>query len=110
MTRRAETEKTRNIGLSKRAREHRGWMKTYFKTGALNHLRRDQCYYLTVRKYGSAVELAREANKLRVVADVWLRGDKALPSYPGTNFDLPEFRPAGCDDLNPLSSVAVIGI
>jgi hypothetical protein len=66
--------------------------------------------YHTVQKYESAVELAREANKLRVVADVWLRGDKALPSYWGTVFDLPEFRPAGCDDLNPLSAVAVIGI
>jgi hypothetical protein len=66
--------------------------------------------YYTVHKYESAVELTREANKLRVVADVWLCGDKALPSYPETDFDLPEFRPAGCDDLNPLSAIAAIGI
>ena len=66
--------------------------------------------YYTVHKYESAVELAREANKLKVVADVWLSGDKALPSYAGTDFNLPQFRPAGCDDLNPLSAIASIGI
>lgn len=66
--------------------------------------------YYTVHKYESAAELAREANKLRVVADVWLCGDKAPGSYPGTDFDLPEFRPIGCDDLNPLPAIAGIGI
>jgi hypothetical protein len=66
--------------------------------------------YYTVHKYESALELAREANKLRVVADAWLCGDKPLPSYPGTDFDLPPFRAAGCDDLNPLPAIATIGI
>jgi hypothetical protein len=64
----------------------------------------------TVYKYERAVELAREANRLKVVADVWLALDKPASSLPGTDFDQPAFRPAGCDDLNALSAIASIGI
>lgn len=66
--------------------------------------------YYTVHKYERAVELAREANKLRVVSDLWLSGDKTFPRYPQTDFNLAEFRAVGCDDLNPLSAIASIGI
>src|SRR5262249_6977894 len=48
--------------------------------------------YYTVQKYERAVELAREANKLKVVSDLWLSGEKALPRYPGTDFNRAEFR------------------
>jgi hypothetical protein len=65
--------------------------------------------YYTVYKYERAAELAREANKLKVVADIWLAGRPA-PHYPETDFGQPAFRPAGCDDLNALSAIASIGI
>lgn len=66
--------------------------------------------YYTVLKYEHAAELAREANKLKVVADIWLASGKPAPHYPGTDFSQPGFRPAGCDDLNALSAIASIGI
>ena len=66
--------------------------------------------YYTVHKYEHAAELAREANKLKVVADTWLASGKPAPLYPETDFDQPAFRPAGCDDLNSLSAIASIGI
>jgi hypothetical protein len=52
---------------------------------------------------------SREANKLKVVADIWLAG-KPAPHYPETDFSQPAFRPAGRDDLNALSAIASIGI
>ncbi len=66
--------------------------------------------YYTVQKYEHAAELAREANKLKVVADVWLAPGKPAPHYPGTDFDQPAFRPTGCDDLNALPAIASVGI
>ena len=66
--------------------------------------------YYTVHKYEHAAELAREANKLKVVADIWLTSGKPAPHYPETDFDQPAFRTAGCDDLNALSAIASIGI
>lgn len=66
--------------------------------------------YYTVHKYEYAAELAREANKLKVVGDVWLATAKPGPNYPGTDFSQPAFRPVGCDDLNALSAIASIGI
>ena len=66
--------------------------------------------YYTVYKYEHAAELAREANKLKVVADIWLTSGKPAPHYPETDFDQPAFRTAGCDDLNALSAIASIGI
>lgn len=66
--------------------------------------------YYTVYKYEHAAELAREANKLKVVADIWLTSGKPALHYPETDFDQPAFRTAGCDDLNALSAIASIGI
>jgi hypothetical protein len=66
--------------------------------------------YYTVYKYERAAELAREANKLKVVADVWLAGGAASPGDSATDFSHPAFRAAGCADLNPLSAIASIGI
>jgi hypothetical protein len=66
--------------------------------------------YYTVHQYERAADLAREANKLKVVADVWLAMDKPVPHDTETDFGDPAFRPVGCDDLNPLSAIASIGI
>jgi len=66
--------------------------------------------YYTVDKYEHAAELAREANKLKVVADIWLTSGKPAPHYPETDFDQPAFRTVGCEDLNALSAIASIGI
>jgi hypothetical protein len=66
--------------------------------------------YYTVHRYESAAELAREANKLKVVADCWLASDKPAPRYPDIDFNQAAFRPAGCDDLNALTAIASIGI
>jgi hypothetical protein len=88
-------------------------------TATLSHLaaldniatyHREHERYYTVQKYEQAAELAREANKLKVVADTWLASGKRAPLYPETDFDQPAFRPAGCDDLNALSAIASIGI
>jgi hypothetical protein len=66
--------------------------------------------YYAVHRYESATELAREANKLKVVADCWLASSKPAPHYPDTDFNQPAFQPAGCDDLNALAAIASIGI
>jgi hypothetical protein len=66
--------------------------------------------YYTVHRYESAAGLAREANKLKVVADCWLASGTTTPHYPDTDFNQPAFRPAGCDDLNALPAIASIGI
>jgi hypothetical protein len=87
-------------------------------TAALSHVavldniatyHREHERYHTVYKYERAVELAREANKLKVIADIWTAAT-AAPNYSGTDFNQPAFRPAGCDDLNALSAIASIGI
>jgi hypothetical protein len=66
--------------------------------------------YYTVYKYERAAELAREANKLKVIADVWRSDRRPLPHLADTDFARPAFGAAGCDDLNPLHAVASIGI
>jgi hypothetical protein len=66
--------------------------------------------YYTVHRYESAADLAREANKLKIVADCWLASDRPAPHYPDTDFNQSAFRPAGCDDLNALAAIASIGI
>ena len=89
------------------------------RTATLSHLaaldniatyHREHERHYTVVKYEHAAELAREANKLKVVADIWLASGKPVPHYPETDFNQPAFRPAGCDDLNALSAIASIGI
>ena len=88
-------------------------------TATLSHLaaldniatyHREHERHYTVVKYEHAAELAREANKLKVVADIWLAPGKPAPHYPDIDFNQPGFRPAGCDDLNALSAIASIGI
>ena len=90
-----------------------GGTATLSHVGALDNIatyHREHERYYTVQKYEHAAELAREANKLKVVADIWLASGKLAPHYPDTDFDQPAFQPAGCDDLNALSAIASIGI
>jgi hypothetical protein len=57
----------------------------------------------------TAVDLYREANKLRIIADVWL-GDPATPPGSGVDFTDPLYQAAGCDDLNALPAIPAIGV
>lgn len=65
--------------------------------------------YYTAHSLAQAAELSREANKLKVVADVWLSDQPAAPA-PRADFADPRYRAAGCDDLNALRAIASIGI
>jgi hypothetical protein len=64
--------------------------------------------HYTMIKMEQGADLARESNKLKVVADVWLGGG-AAPSY-GVDFSDPRYQAAGCDDLNALPAIPQIGI
>ncbi|HVL56272.1 MAG TPA: hypothetical protein VM491_07195 [Burkholderiaceae bacterium] len=57
----------------------------------------------------SAVDLYREANKLLIVADVWLRGRDAATAR-GVDFSAPQYQAAGCTDLNALDAIPAIGV
>lgn len=90
-----------------------GGSATLFHVAALDNIatyHREHERYYTVQKYEHAAELAREANKLKVVADIWLASRKPASRYPETDFNRPAFRPVGCGDLNALSAIASIGI
>jgi len=66
--------------------------------------------FYTVYKLEQAVELAQDSNRLKILADVWLSDEVKAPNYGSTDFNDPAFKPAGCDDLNAISSIASIGI
>lgn len=53
-------------------------------------------------------ELVRLANRLRVVADIWLQG--GAPAAAEVDYTDPRYRAAGCDDLNALPALPLIGI
>jgi hypothetical protein len=57
----------------------------------------------------TAADLAREANRLKVVADVWLR-EPSAPAAGAVDYTDPRYRAAGCADLNALDAVAGIGV
>jgi hypothetical protein len=64
--------------------------------------------YYTMSQLELAADLAREANRLKIVADVWLRGDATASG--GVDYDDPRFQAAGCPDLNALPAIAAIGV
>ncbi len=64
--------------------------------------------FYTQHQLAAAADLSREANKLKVVADVWLK--PASVPHAGVDFNDPRYQAAGCDDLNALSAIAGIGI
>ena len=65
--------------------------------------------FYTMTQMATAAELSREANKLKVVADVWLEDGRPAPA--GTvDWSDPRYQAAGCTDLNPLRAIAGIGI
>jgi hypothetical protein len=66
--------------------------------------------YYTVFALEQAIELAKDSNRLKILADVWLSDEVKTPKYGDTDFNNPSFKPAGCDDLNAISSIASIGI
>jgi hypothetical protein len=66
--------------------------------------------YYTVYSLEAAVDLARDSNRLKILADVWLSDEVKEPKYGDTDFRQPGFEPAGCDDLNSISTIASIGI
>ena len=64
--------------------------------------------FYTQNQLAMAAELSREANRLKVVADVWLK--PAAARHAQVDFDDPRYQAAGCDDLNALSAIAGIGV
>src|SRR5262245_18347868 len=63
--------------------------------------------YDTMSQLELAADLAREANRLKIVADTWLRSD-ASPGGPVDYAD-PRFQASSCPDLNALPAIAAIG-
>src|SRR5262245_60891376 len=67
--------------------------------------------YYTMSQLELAADLAREANRLKIVADAWLRRDgSADPGSGAVDYANPRFQAAGCPDLNALGAIAVIGV
>ena len=64
--------------------------------------------FYTQNQLALAADLSREANRLKVVADVWLK--PASAPKPSVDFNDPRYQAAGCDDLNALSAIAGIGV
>lgn len=69
---------------------------------------RDHMRFYVTTQLEVAADLSREANKIKVFGDYWLREEKATAS----SFDAadPRFRAAGCGDLTPLTAIAGMGI
>lgn len=65
--------------------------------------------YYTMYGFERAAEMSRDANRLKVVADVWLRGP-ASPPTASVDYADPRHQAAGCEDLNALSAIASIGV
>jgi len=57
----------------------------------------------------TAVDLYREANKLRILAGVWLVAPAAEPTS-GVDYRAPQYQAAGCVDLNALAAIPAIGV
>lgn len=62
-----------------------------------------------------AAELAREAVKLKLLADRWLESEASPPPQGSglegaVDYQHPWYQAAGCEDLNSSSAVAMIGI
>jgi hypothetical protein len=67
--------------------------------------------YYTMSQLEAAADLAREANRLKIVADAWLGGAGATgPTAGGVDHSDPRFQAAGCRDLNALPAIAAIGV
>ena len=88
-------------------------------TGPLKHLdamdniaayHREHERYYTVHTLEHAADLAREANKLKVLVDVWLAHSPPASHASRTDFSDPALRAVGCTDLNALPAIASIGI
>jgi len=71
------------------------------------HREHERFYTLNITD--AAADLYREANKLRIVAGVWLK-DAAETPTASIDFSLPQYQAAGCVDLNALSAIAAIGV
>jgi len=65
--------------------------------------------FYTMTQMATAAELSREANKLKVVADVWLEDQVPAPTG-AVDWSDPRYQAAGCLDLNPVRAIAGIGI
>src|SRR5438270_483358 len=75
--------------------------------GALRNIatfHREHERYYTLAGTEAAADLYREANRLRVVADVWLRAAAPRP-LADVDFALPLYAVAGCVDLSDPATV-----
>jgi hypothetical protein len=74
---------------------------------ALHHRAHER--YYTQHLAEAAVELYREANRLRIVAEAWIDGrDRAASAE--IDFADPLQQAAGCDDLNARAAIPAIGV
>ncbi|HEV8439580.1 MAG TPA: hypothetical protein VGT40_15940 [Methylomirabilota bacterium] len=65
--------------------------------------------FYTMTQMAAAADLSREANKLKIVADVWLE-DRSPAAEAQVDFSDPRYQAAGCTDLNALRAIAAIGV
>ena len=65
--------------------------------------------YYTAYYFAEALDLSRDANRLKVLADAWLASD-APAAKAQVDYSDPRYQAAGCDDLNALRAIAGIGI
>lgn len=69
---------------------------------------RDHMRYYVMHQMELAADISREANKLKVFGDYWLRGgDDWRSSFDPSD---PRYKAAGCGDLTPLTAIAGMGI
>lgn len=74
---------------------------------AQHHREHERFYTLNLTE--AAADLYREANKLRILAGVWLSRQKR-GQRRGVDYLLPQYQAVGCEDLNALSAIASVGV
>ncbi len=74
----------------------------------ISHFHRQHARFHAQHKYEHALEIAREAHKVKALADLWLAGGGPQP-VAGVDYADPRYRAAPCTDLNVPAAIPYIG-
>ncbi len=74
----------------------------------VSRIHRQHARYHSMHKYDAALEIARDAHRLKALADLWLAGGGPKP-LEGVDFSDPRYRAAPCSDLNVPDAIPTMG-
>jgi hypothetical protein len=74
----------------------------------VSRVHRQHARYHSMHKYDAALEIARDAHRLKALADLWLAGGGPKP-LEGVDFSDPRYRAAPCSDLNVPDAIPTMG-